>query len=201
MRVTLLDGRQMTGQMLAFDKVRIIHALYTLNVELLLTSGKAHERRSRRHRRVSQDQEAKQARRPRRRRLGGANSGPRGEAHPGFDDRARKEYRLSLRRVATPCRPQRASGKVYDRRHFFDIDGWSWRCAAGWPWCCSSCSPLCMSMLSRMVFGILLMAVVGSCSWCWWSASARLSWFPRRSSWLRSSRIRSSSWIPRSRWS
>lgn len=38
MRVTLNDGRQMTGQMLAFDKVRCLFALYNMESQTDLLS-------------------------------------------------------------------------------------------------------------------------------------------------------------------
>lgn len=37
MRITLTDGRQMTGQMLAFDKVRTLRKYYQIDAECLLS--------------------------------------------------------------------------------------------------------------------------------------------------------------------
>lgn len=48
MRVTMNDGRQMVGQMLAFDKVRSVNESYSLLTDYSI----AHEPRPRRYRRV-----------------------------------------------------------------------------------------------------------------------------------------------------
>ena len=72
MRVTMNDGRQMTGQMLAFDKVsQVLPALYhPPQLISILTRLAAYEPRPRRYRRISQSQaRSKQTFRARRTRL------------------------------------------------------------------------------------------------------------------------------------
>jgi hypothetical protein len=54
MRVTLNDGRQFTGQMLAFDKVRL---LPTVTARVITNHHLAHESGLSRHRRIPQSQE------------------------------------------------------------------------------------------------------------------------------------------------
>ncbi|KAK8019918.1 hypothetical protein PG990_005056 [Apiospora arundinis] len=113
MRVTLMDGRQMTGQMLAFDKVPILHSRTMLSRKPTNGTSAAYEPRSCRHRRIPTRQaKAEQARSPWRIRLSNTDHRVRREAHAWPDHCARCPDCLIVGRVRTPADPSTRLGKT-----------------------------------------------------------------------------------------
>lgn len=132
MRIILNDGRQMTGQMLAFDKV-CLPSKFPLRTRL--TSLAAHEPRSRRHRRVPpREAQTGQVWCSRLRRAGHRE---RREANPRPHHRPRRPDHFRLRRVSSPRRSQRPSRTFHRGWHSLDPRCWPRRRSARRPWCSS----------------------------------------------------------------
>jgi hypothetical protein len=195
MRVTLNDGRQMTGQLLAFDKVCGCHAIY-VSFRRSANTDTAHEPGSRRYRGIPTDQEeASPVFRPWRIVFNHPDHRAGREAHPRLDHRPGRPDRIPIRRISSTSRPEHATGKVYSRWRRDDSRSRprcrkscrAWRCCAHlarWSrcWCWRCRAPSCFPRLSRR------------------SSSPRLSW-PRCSSTRLSRRIPSCrvpwcAWLP-----
>jgi hypothetical protein len=103
MRITLNDGRQMTGQMLAFDKVQCSTQCSFPSAD----SKAAHEPRSRRHRRISTGKTQANQRRAicSRQLLYTRARRNRRETNPGSHDRSRHTHRILFGRRSTSSGP------------------------------------------------------------------------------------------------
>lgn len=119
------DGRQMVGQMLAFDKVRNSEFY---GIKPPLTLGIAYEPGSCRHRRIqTRKEEANEgSRSPRLQHQLSNSCRIRRKAHTWSHDRPRRSYHLSLRRVSASSRPVCTSRRKRTRRYRYNPCSWCW---------------------------------------------------------------------------